>query len=346
MVTLALAGAQLGVAIDTRHATRDTPRHHSASAPQRSRTHRAPATAQSPSSARHSSLVTPSFFSPSLGTRKQLVVYLPPSYPSSPARRYPVLYYLHGMWGDESNWTREGRLGEVMDSLAARGHPEAIVVMPDGDDGWYTTWNVLASLSDCPRRAPAGEPATRYCVPWARYDEYVARDVVAWVDSTYRTRADRAHRAIAGLSMGGYGAVTLALRYPDVFRAAASHSGALSVVGPGAAPSAAELERRWGPDFWPYLRPVFGRDTSGWWAREPARLARGLVAARPSLVPAIYFDVGTGDFLLAHNRAFRDSLAGMGVKYRYAEWSGGHDWKYWRAHLGQSLAWLLGEVKD
>jgi S-formylglutathione hydrolase FrmB len=132
------------------------------------------------------------------------------------------------MEGSEGDWARRGRLARAMDSLAAAGMPEAIVVMPDGDDGWYTTWNSLASLSGCEARVPPDEPRERYCVPWARYDDYVARDVVAWVDSTFRTRADRAHRGIAGLSMGGYGAVLLAAQYPDVFGAAASHSGALA----------------------------------------------------------------------------------------------------------------------
>ena len=217
------------------------------------------------------------FVSPALGAAKDVVVYLPPSYGASGARRYPVLYYLHGMWGGERDWTRAGRLGAVMDSLVRRGAAEAIVVMPDGDDGWYTTWNVLAALSGCAERVPAAEPAERYCVPWARYDEYVARDLVAWVDSTYRTLPTRAHRGVGGLSMGGYGAVALALAYPDVFRAAASHSGALAplrtldAAATPARPTPAELERGWGPRFWPYLRPVFGRDTAGWWARDQSR---------------------------------------------------------------------------
>lgn len=291
-----------------------------------------------------STLRVRSFFSPSLGTRKQLVVYLPPSYATRETKRYPVLYYLHGMWGDERNWSEQGRLGLVMDSLVRRGAPEAIVVMPDGDDSYYTTWNVLASLSDCPGRAPVGEGVDRYCVPWARYDEYVARDLVAWVDSNYRTRPGREHRALGGLSMGGYGAVTLALRYPAVFGAAASHSGVLSPLGAGRRPSARELEQEWGPRFWPYLRPVFGRDTAGWWARDPARLARRLRTATSGLTPALYVDVGTSDPLLAQNRAFRDSLRAMGVRHTYAEWSGRHDWQYWRRHLGESLAWLLEQV--
>ena len=289
-------------------------------------------------------------FSPALGTTKSVVVYLPPSYAAEAGRRYPVLYYLHGMWGGEWDWARQGGLAAAMDSLARGGAPEAIVVMPDGDDGWYTTWNVLAALSGCAERVPATEPAERYCVPWARYDDYVARDLVAWTDSSYRTLPAREHRAVGGLSMGGYGAVALALAYPDVFRAAASHSGALAPLGTlvaaatPARPTPAQLERGWGPRFWPYLRPAFGRDTLGWWARDPARLLRRLREAAPARTPALYVDVGTGDPFLAQNRAFRDSLAAMRVSHVYAEAPGGHDWPYWRARLGASLAWLLRQV--
>jgi enterochelin esterase-like enzyme len=306
--------------------------------------------AQAPPSAAgpRSTLHARAFESPALGTTKHALVYLPPSYGAAPARRYPVLYYLHGMEGSEGDWARRGRLARAMDSLAAAGMPEAIVVMPDGDDGWYTTWNSLASLSGCEARVPPDEPRERYCVPWARYDDYVARDVVAWVDSTFRTRADRAHRGIAGLSMGGYGAVLLAAQYPDVFGAAASHSGALAPAlrGGGGAPSAAAIEAAWGPRYWRYLRPVFGRDTVGWWARDPARLLRALRRTRPALAPALHVDVGTDDPFLSQNRAFRDSLAAMGIEHRYAEWPGGHGWPYWRAHLAESLAWLLRRVSE
>src|SRR4029079_4182302 len=78
-----------------------------------------------------------SFWSQALGIRKQFVVYLPPSYETNPQRRYPVAYYLHGMSGDEWNWVRAGAIDRTLDSLSAAGMPEMIVIMPDGDDGWY-----------------------------------------------------------------------------------------------------------------------------------------------------------------------------------------------------------------
>ena len=88
-----------------------------------------------------------------LGTSKHARVYLPPSYDAA-TRHYPVVYYLHGATGRETDWTVNGRLAETMDSLVAIGMPEMIVVMPDGDDGWYTTWNALGNFSECTRNPP------------------------------------------------------------------------------------------------------------------------------------------------------------------------------------------------
>jgi S-formylglutathione hydrolase FrmB len=289
-------------------------------------------------------------WSPSLGTRKQFVVYLPPSYDREPGRRYPVAYYLHGLWGNEWNWVRQGGLAVVMDSLVAAGGPEMVVVMPDGDDSWYTTWNALLTAADCQRDTTRREPAESYCVPWQHYDEYVARDLVARVDSSYRTRADRAARGIAGLSMGGYGAVTLALRYPDVFSAAASHSGVVAPLLISASPfsdaappryaaTVDTLARRW-KSYWTTIPVAFGRDTIGWWARDPGRLARRLHDTRPREMPALFLDVGVDDYTRDQNRALHYTLGALGVPHAYAEWPGVHDWRYWRAHVGESLAWL------
>jgi S-formylglutathione hydrolase FrmB len=313
-----------------------------------------PGVSPAPSAPAVSAVVEDSFVSRALGVRKRALVYLPPSYARDVTRRYPVAYYLHGLWGSESDWTRSGRLHVTMDSLIAAGGREMIVVMPDGDDGWYTTWNRLLTWRDCADRPrQTAEEAERYCVAWARYDEYVARDLVARVDSVFRTVARRDARGIAGLSMGGYGAVTLALRYPEVFGAAASHSGVLSplyrgtdsIAGrPAYASDEEALRTTWGPRFWSYLAPAFGEDTAGWWARDPARLAKRL-HERGGTMPALYADAGIADRLvIAQNRAFRAEMESLGVPLAYAEWPGAHDWNYWRAHVDESLAWLADRI--
>jgi S-formylglutathione hydrolase FrmB len=292
-------------------------------------------------------------WSQSLGTTKRLFVYLPPSYARDTAARYPVLVYLHGVGGNEENWVRLARLDRVMDSLIARGQPEAIVVMPDGDDSWYTTWHTLPDAASCQADTTREEAAATYCVPWPHYDDYIARDLVQHVDASYRTRAEARSRGIAGLSMGGYGAMSLALRYPDVFAAAASHSGVLAPAWLGPRPFAEPAVWARTPDelreaagttrYERWFAPRFGRDTVGWYAREPARLAERLVRAGTP-VPALFFDCGVGDVYLDQNRAFAATLRELGLSYRYAELPGAHTWDYWRAQLPQSLTWLLLQV--
>src|SRR5687767_11461230 len=282
-----------------------------------------PATSSSPStqqSAVSGTVVADTFWSQALGIRKRVMVWLPPSYASQPQQRYPVAYYLHGAFGDETNWVNVGRLGTTLDSLVTRGMPEMIVVMPDGDDGFYSTWNFLGDWPGCRRnRAPNAEPADAYCVPWPHYDDYIARDLVTFVDRRYHTIANRRNRGIAGLSMGGYGAITLALAYPDVFSSAASHSGVLAPArGGGRSPVPAQrfdleaLRASWAPGLWAIASPVFGKDSVGWAARDPARLAMRLRNSRPQMLPSLYVDCGTEDFLLHQNRAFRDAIVSSG----------------------------------
>jgi S-formylglutathione hydrolase FrmB len=294
------------------------------------------------------------FYSPALGVYKGYMLYLPPSYDREPSRRFPVAYYLHGHGQDETAWIGDGRIDAVMDSMVAAGRPELILVMPDGDDGRYTTWSVMAGYQACAgdtRRQWADEAPSSYCVRTARYDEYVSRDLVRHVDSTYRTLADRRHRGIAGLSMGGYGAISLALRYPDVFSAGASHSGSLSPFYLGPHPyaeparytrSLADLVRRFGPE----AAAIFGPDTTTWHARDPAYQAEQLLRARRQLMPALYIDVGEQDHLIDPNRHFRSRLRTLDIAHEYEERSGRHDWPYWQRNVSRSLEWLGNRLED
>jgi putative tributyrin esterase len=307
------------------------------------------------SSVKSGTVVTDTFWSQSLGIKKAVVLYLPPSYLKSPTRRYSVAYYLHGLWGSETDWTKQGTLAQTMDSLVAAGGPEMIVVMPDGDDSWYTTWNTLLDVSVCRRNPPqTHESVDTYCVPWPHYDDYIARDLVQFTDKKYRTQAERAHRAIAGLSMGGYGAMSLALGYPEVFSAAASHSGVISPLFEGPkpfkgenpvwAPDGASLKNGWGR-FWSSIGPAFGKDTTAWWSRDPGRRLEKLVAKHGvAAVPALFVDCGTEDGLIDESRVFRWVAEKNGVAVTYHEWPGEHNWAYWRAHVPESLSWIGARI--
>lgn len=293
--------------------------------------------------------------SQALGVAKAIVVYLPASYETS-SRRYPVAYYLHGVAGTERAWTKRVALDSIADSLSRAGVGEAIVVMPDGDSAFWTDWEQpdaywQGCLTDSARIRP-DEPATTDCVPHARYETYLVHDIVPFVDSAYRTLRKRKHRGLGGLSMGGYGAIAVALRHSDLFSAAVSHSGVVSPLSIGPRPCRSKhcfastvseiLEHR--PSSPQRLLVLaFGADTSGWWKRDPSRLMDRLLANGQAL-PALYLDVGLEDPFLNQNRAFADTLKKRHVRYTYHEWPGGHDRFYWRAHAGEGLSWLLARI--
>lgn len=139
-------------------------------------------------------------------------VYLPPSYDRSPERRYPVVFVLTGFTGrgrmllNDNLWAPA--LDDRMDQLIARGAPEMILVMPD-----------------CATRFGGSQYLNSTAT--GRYEDHVSGELVNWVERRYRTLPGREHRGIMGKSSGGYGALVLAMRHPDVFGAVASHSGDL-----------------------------------------------------------------------------------------------------------------------
>ncbi|MFI5257235.1 MAG: alpha/beta hydrolase [Gemmatimonadales bacterium] len=288
--------------------------------------------------------------SDALGVDKRVAVYLPPSYDRVRARRYPVVVYLHGLYGSETDWLAKGGLDAIADSLAGAGAGEAILVMPDGDDGWWSNWSVESSYQSCADTLHTEDPS-RYCVRRHRYDDWVARDLVAFVDAHYRTRADRAHRGIAGLSMGGVGALSIALRHPELFAAAMSHSGVVSVLYDGAHPFAAPARyastldslRAPATSWRARLAMVLGPDGDRWRELEPAVLAERLQRSGGQL-PALRFDCGTEDPLLDENRALDWELARLAIAHGYSEWPGAHSWRYWHDRSPAALSWMLARL--
>jgi putative tributyrin esterase len=292
-----------------------------------------------------------------LGVQKDVSVYLPPSYDKS-NRPFPTVYYLHGASGNERTWLEQFRMERVVDSLVEAGAPEAIIVMPDGDRGYWTDWASPTGFAEqCARDSiliELQQTAPTFCVKSGRYETYVVSDVVPAIDSRYRTIHDRKGRAIAGNSMGGYGAWFLSLRHPELWSVAVSHSGVLQPLY--VAPHPFDGHPRYASsvkealDRWPVGGPLsasrrnlfmieFGPDTAGWWARDPLRQLLRLQNSQ--LVPDLYSDVGTSDGFADQNRAMADSLRRMGVPNSFHEWPGDHEWNYWRAHVPVGLAWVL-----
>lgn len=241
-------------------------------------------------------------------------VLLPRDYSTDTDRRFPVLYLLHGFDGDYSDWCKNTKL---IDYAAPY---EEIIVMPDGGNGWY-----INSYSD----------------PKLQWENYIIDDLVSYVDSHFRTIASRHGRAIAGLSMGGYGSLFLGLKHHDMFAAVASLSGVVA---------AANL-KRWDMqlrnanirshsqffiDVRNTMRADFGpEDNPGRTNQDPFLLIRNLT---PANCPQLYLAIGWDDSLLYENREFVALLSTLKMPYRYVEVPGKHEWKVWDEQIQRVLA--------
>src|SRR5712691_429320 len=231
---------------------------------------------------------------------------LPPGYQDSNAR-YPVLYLLHGLFGRYDDWLTRTNLA------AYATHYHIIIITPEGHDSWYT------------------DSAT---VTADKYESYFLSELIPDVDRRFRTIKDRRARGIAGLSMGGYGALKFALKYPEQFAFAASLSGALD-------PAARTDEH---PGFaWDILRPsittVFGLPGSQTRAvNDLHQIARNLNAARIASLPYLYFDCGTEDGFLGTNRELATIFLEKKVPHQYRQLPGGHNWEYWDEQVREVLS--------
>lgn len=231
--------------------------------------------------------------SPKLGFKRRMSVYTPPGYEAS-VDRYPVLYLLHGMGGDEDAWLTQGRAAQIFDNLIAKGEMQPmIVVMPNGN----------ASQEAAPGETHFGLVPPTIALPHTMDGafEEAFPDLIVFVDKNFRTLADKSHRAIAGLSMGGYHSHHVSKQYPDMFDYVGLFSAAIT-------PRSDESE--------------IYRDRTSKLKRQFAD------------TPALYWiGIGKDDFLYAENEALRKEFDDLGLKYVYHESDGGHIWKNWRAYL-------------
>jgi putative tributyrin esterase len=230
------------------------------------------------------------YFSPALGKAMGCNVIIPEK--ADHSGPYPVFYLLHGLSDDHTIWERRTSIERYVQDLSL------IVVMPDGGRGFYI------DAAEGPK-----------------YGEGIIKDLVGLIDRTFHTKADRSGRCIGGLSMGGYGAVRLALGHPDMFCSANSHSGALA-FGHRPANDNIEFQRLHG------AKPVGGPNDL---------FALAKLLDKPHF-PALRIDVGTEDFLLNDNREFHKHLTDLGLPHEYQEFPGSHEWGYWDKHVQEAIA--------
>ena len=288
------------------------------------------------------------FKSAALGVEKKYMLYLPAGYDAKPNARWPVFYYLHGLTGNETNWIEYGKLDAAADELGL----QAIVVMPDGDDAFYVDGVAKVDYDACMKDGTGlfvpGKQAKRdTCVRARKYETYITKDLVGHIDSSLRTIAKREGRAIAGLSMGGFGALMLSMRHQNMFVAAASHSGVDSLIYMGPFPyqaGKAELMtdvKQWGGPFVElnrWMRGLFGDDVATWKQYDPTTLVDKL---KPGAL-GIYLDCGTEDgFALQHGASYlHDLLLAKKIEHEFFLGPGAHDFEFWKQRLPKSLAFL------
>ena len=243
------------------------------------------------------------FASASLGDQRTMLVMLPLDYDTW-VSRYPTLYLLHGYDADITDWAR----GTDLSAYAARHH--LIIVTPDASRGWY-----LNSVAN----------------PKARFDDYIMKDVIPYVDAHFRTIPEPFARAIAGVSMGGFGAMFLGLEHHDQFAAIGSFSGALAVAHNAPPPlpaDASDADRKERKENEGLAGPFGSQEHKD---RDPFELAAKIPVEE---VPMLFIVCGGEDGNAEDTHAFLSLLAKRHVPDEYREISPrAHDWRIWNEEI-------------
>ena len=235
---------------------------------------------------------TVQIMSQAMGRNIKNVVIVPERYnaPNQQDERYPVLYLLHGAFGHYFDWSENANLDSLSNLY------DVIIVCPDGQDSWYY---------DSP------------VDPTMRFETYISKELVAYIDGHYRTYANRFMRAITGLSMGGQGSLFLAWRHPDVFWSCGSMSGCMDITAY--------------PDNWHI------KDRLGEYADNKERWSQHTVMSQVErlkscvLQPAqnIIIDDGLNDIFIKNNIALHELLLENGIDHDFTVRPGRHSWNYW-----------------
>ncbi|MDR3261460.1 MAG: esterase family protein [Tannerella sp.] len=232
-------------------------------------------------------------YSPSMDIRIQNVVILPEKGESG--KSFPVVYLLHGYGGNHLSWLQ---IHPELPELASQYG--LIIVCPDGKNSWY--WD-----------SPVN--------PALKYETYVTRELIPYIDSRYKTIPQKNGRAITGFSMGGHGGLWLGFRHPNLFGACGSTSGGVDI--------------RPFPDNWEMSKSLGGyRENRGRWDEHTVinqlyRIQSGS--------PAIIIDCGTDDFFYGVNEALHEKLLHTHISHDYLTRPGGHNAAYWKNSIEYQL---------
>ena len=245
----------------------------------------------------HGNVTRTWYHSATFGVDRRLTVYTPAGYDSK--KSYPVFYLLHGSGGDEEAWITQGCVARIMDNLIAEGKAvPMIVVMPNGNPD---------------KQAAPGEtsenfnytPVMSNAFPKYKDGSYEMAfpEIVKFIEKTYSVKADKSHRALAGLSMGGFHTMFISMNFPDMFDY-------VGLFSPGVSNNGVHLET-----------PAYQNREAKW----KVQVQKG--------VKLYWIGVGSEDFLYKDIAACRQSMEQCGIKDVYRETDRGHEWTNWRKYL-------------
>ena len=243
-------------------------------------------------------------------------IYLPADYEHS-ERSYPVVYLLHGFTDDNTGWLQFGEINRFADKAIGDGTiPPMIIVMPNGDSSFYIN-------------SYDGKE---------KYEDFFIKEFMPLIEKTYRIKAEKKYRGVAGLSMGGYGSLIYALKYPQLFAATAPLSAAVFDDNAMVTMPDANYEAVFGPL---YGRNLKGQDRLGKAYYDNSILKLVESKSTDDLKKVRYWiDCGDDDFLTKGNSLLHILLTDKKVPHEYRVRDGAHNWTYWRTGIVDALKFI------
>jgi S-formylglutathione hydrolase FrmB len=251
-----------------------------------------------------------------LGKDVKYTIYLPADYEHSD-RAYPIVYLLHGYSDDNTGWLQFGEINRYADKAIADGIiPPMIIVMPNGDSSFYIN-------------SYDGKE---------KYEDFFVKEFMPTVEKSFRIKAEKRYRGVAGLSMGGYGSLIYALKYPELFAAAAPLSAAVITDDELTATPDRNYDYTWGPLFGRGLKGKDRLDQS-WYSNSILKIIE--TKSVDDLKKVRYWiDCGDDDFLTVGNSTLHIALIQKKVPHEFRVRDGSHSWTYWRTGIVDALQFI------